>query len=182
MKYRNIIVSICSLGLIVWIEGCTIAKISGRGAQPLLLNNPPTKVEVIQNISLSKMRVFDYTGSFDVSEVLSEYLIGSNADALINLNVTVKITVLDFLLNLVTLNLAYSRTFELQGQAVRAPNGLGYINIPGTRIIKEAHTITELNIENENYYQTLNEATMIVRTPTGFALVLYNPKLINVEE
>lgn len=182
MKHNHLFVPILLTAVLFGLYGCTIAKISGRGALPLLLNNPPQKVEVLQNVSVSKMRVFDYTGAFDVSEVLSELMIGSNADALINLNITVKTTVVDFLVNLITLGLANSRTFEVQGQAVKAPQGLGYLEIPGSEVIQEASTIHELNLVPEDNFILPSTATMIARTPSGFALVHYNPNAITVNE
>jgi hypothetical protein len=164
------------------LSGCTIAKISGRGAQPLLLNNPPKKVEVIQNIRVSKMRVFDYTGTFDVYEALSDEMIASNADAIINLSITIKSTIADFFVNLITLGLANSRTFEIQGQAVKAPQGLSYLEIPGSDVVQEATSIRELNLVQEQSSVLSNTATMIVRTPKGYALVHYNPNSVTVNE
>lgn len=114
--------------------------------------------------------------------VLSELMIGSNADAIINLNITVKTTVVDFLVNLITLGLANSRTFEVEGQAVRAPQGLGYLEIPGSEVVKEASTIKELNLEPEENFILSSTATMIARTPSGFALVHYNPDAIAVND
>lgn len=182
MQRSHLFVPILTLAVLVGLAGCTIAKISGRGAVPLIFNNPQKKVEVVQNVSVSKMRVFDYTGAFDVSEVLSEVMIGSNADAIINLNVTIKTTVVDFLVNLITLGIANSRTFEVQGQAVKAPQGLGYLEIPGSEVVKEASTIEELNLRPENDFYTIGTATMIARVASGFALVRYNPNLVSVEE
>lgn len=69
MQLTTRFILVLFLGVLVGVSGCTIAKISGRGAQPLLLNNPQKKVEVLQRVNVSKMRVFDYTGAFDVSEV-----------------------------------------------------------------------------------------------------------------
>lgn len=124
--------------LLFLANGCTIAKISGRGAIPLILNNPPKKVEVIENVKISKMRTFDYTGAFDVSEILSEIMVKSSADAVINLTVTVKQGVPDFFVNLITLGLARATTFEVQGQAVKAPDGIGDLIMPGARTVAEA--------------------------------------------
>lgn len=164
----------------ILVEGCVLAKISGRGAIPLILNNPPKKVEVVQNINFSKMRVFDYTGAFDVSEVLTEAMIGSNADALINLNITVKTTVVDFLVNLITLGLANSHTFEVQGQAVKAPQGLSLLSLPNSEVLREAETIKELNLDQGSHFDLSGETTMIARTPSGFALLRYNPNSVAI--
>lgn len=153
------------------LGGCTIAKISGRGAQPLLLNNPPVKVEVVQNIKVSKMILFDYTGAFDVSEVLSEILIGSNADAIINLNITLKTTVLDFIVNLVTLGLANARTFEVRGQAIKFKEKWGYLNNSNFKVVKESKFLREIT---DAYLTSIDPSTFIVKTKTGFALLKYN--------
>jgi hypothetical protein len=161
-------------------EGCVLAKISGRGPLPLMLNNPPAKVEVIQNLSFSKMRVFDYTGAFDVSEVLSEMMVGANASAIINLNIVVKTTVLDYLLNLITLGLAQSRTFEVQGQVVKAPQGLGMLDNSNFHLLKEAGSIGELGLNGQCPTALGGNAIMLARTESGFALIQYNPNAITV--
>jgi hypothetical protein len=124
--------------------GCTLAKISGKGAIPIMLNQPQVKVEVIQQFKTSKMRAFDYTGAFDVSEVLAEHLIGSNADALMNVTITVKTTALDFLVNLATLGIAQSRTFEVSGQVVRAPQGLSATDFPEADVLVTAADLDQL--------------------------------------
>lgn len=126
---------------LVTLFGCTVAKISGKGPVPIILNQPQAKVEVIQNLDVSKMRAFDYTGSYDVSEIISENLFGSDADAIINCRVVIKITPGDYLLNLVTLGLAQSRTVHIKGQVVRAPDGLG-------SLLEGADVLTMADLEN----------------------------------
>lgn len=132
------------VGTALFLGGCTMAKISGRGALPLLLNQPEAKVEVIQELKRSKHIMFDYTAAFDVSEVLSEILIGSNADAIINITITVKSTPLDWIVNLFTLGLAQSKTFEISGQAIKAPEGLGSLRLPGSEMLAEARELSDL--------------------------------------
>ena len=107
--------------------GCTIAKISGSGEVPLILNQPQAKVTTIEKFEHSKHIAFDYTSAFDVSEVLDEVMINTNADAIINIKITLKETVGDFFLDLITLGLAQSRHFIVSGTAIKAPEGLSFL-------------------------------------------------------
>jgi hypothetical protein len=119
------LVSVVLVAMAVTAGGCTIAKISGRGSIPLLLNQPSAKVEVVKAIKVSQMRVFDYTESYDASEMLSEVFTETQADAIINVVFTVKTTPGDFFLNILTLGIANAKTIEITGQAVKTPEGLG---------------------------------------------------------
>ena len=47
----------------------------------MMLNNPTQRVELIEHFSTSKQIMFDYTGAFDVSQVLATVIQGKNADA-----------------------------------------------------------------------------------------------------
>jgi len=106
------------LGLII-LSGCAIAKISGRGVKPIILNMPEQKVRVIEHIEFSEMITFDYTNSFDVSEVLKDKLAKSDADAVVNTTITVTRTFGGFLLNLITLFLANATTMEVTADLVK---------------------------------------------------------------
>ena len=118
--------------LLSFVFGCTTAKISGTGEVPLILNQPQAKIETIQKFEHSKMIVFDYTAAFDVSEVINEILIGTDADAIINLRITVKTNLADFAVNFLTLGLAQSKHFVVSGTAIRAPEGLSAL--PGEQV------------------------------------------------
>jgi len=149
----------------VFVGGCTTAKISGKGAIPLLLNQPPTKVQVVQQVKLSKMVAFDYTSAFDVSEVLSEYLIGTEADAIMNLYITVRVEPLDWLINLFTLGLAQAKHFQLTGQVIKAPEGLGSIEIPDSKTLASSSNLADLVLLMSEGTDVDGSSNMIVRIP-----------------
>jgi hypothetical protein len=151
------------------LSGCTLAKISGRGNIPILLNNPPARVTVVKHVETSKMVNFDYTGAFDVSEVMGDMLANGNADAITNVTIVVKSTGANFLLNLVTLGIANSKTFEIAGDLVKAPRGLGLLDLPGTEVLARAERIEDLKVTDD----TLTSDTMIARVPSGYALIRF---------
>jgi hypothetical protein len=157
------------------LGGCTLAKLSGRGVVPMLLNNPRAKVEVIKQVQDSKMIVFDYTGAFDASEILSKHLADSQADAIVNVTITIKSTVGDFFLNLITLGLANSKTIEVTGDLVRAPQGLGSILPSGAEIVAEAEYLEDLapSILQESY--RFGYAGVVAKSSNGYALIRYIP-------
>ncbi len=95
--------------LVIVFQSCTVAKISGRGPVPLLLNQPTEKMQIVEHIKIKKNIHFDYTSSFDISELLSQEIIYKKPDAVTNTTITIKQGADNFLLNLITLNLAYSR-------------------------------------------------------------------------
>ena len=98
IKKRSLIPVDLSFIGIVLIAGCTIAKVSGRGSIPMLLNNPAERVTVIEHFKISKMITFDYTASFDVSEIIADKLGRSTeADAVTNISINVKQDVGTFL-------------------------------------------------------------------------------------
>jgi len=179
MNLQKKIIVVGLIWVMAIIGGCTMAKISGRGPIPLILNQPQARVEVIKQIKYSKHIMFDYTKAFDVSEVLSDILAGTDADAIINLTVTVKSTPVDFLMNFITLGIAQSTTFEISGQAVKVPSGLGSISIPGSQTLAESENLADLLplvVQNSQYE---NSSTMIVRihrgeNETSYKLIKYN--------
>ena len=124
--------------------GCTVAKLSGRGVAPILLNNPQARVQLIKPVQASKHIMFDYTAAFDASEILSSVFAETKADAIINVTFTVTTTPVDFLINLLTLGIAAAKTMEISGDAVRAPRGLGSIDSPGARILGESKNLDSL--------------------------------------
>lgn len=135
IKMFHVVVSVLIL-ISILTSGCTIAKISGRGSIPLLLNQPQEKVKVIKTLEATKSMAFDYTGAFDASEALREFFEETEADAVINVVVVLKTTVKDFFLNMVTLGIANARTFVITGQAVKlTQRGLSLINSPGSELI-----------------------------------------------
>lgn len=99
-------------------SACTSAKISGRGAYPILLNSPNQKVVLVKHIEKSKMIVFDYTNAFDVSEVLGDTFEKYNADAIANVTITIKSNIGTFFVNLFTLCIADAKSVHISGDLV----------------------------------------------------------------
>lgn len=107
------------LPFLISITGCTTAKISGRGTQPLVLNQLNEETESVGRIDKKEMKTFDYTGAIDVSEIIGGKLSQSNADALTNTTVTMGSSPGTFFLNLVTLGIANAYTATVEGDLVR---------------------------------------------------------------
>jgi len=143
MKRISLLITMSIMAAIAF-GGCTIAKISGRGPVPLILNQPQARVEVIEEVRESKQVLFDYTGAFDVSEVLSQHFKKYKADAIINVSVIIQITPGDYFINLFTLGIAQAKTFEVSGQLVRAPKGLSSLSIPGSQILAESKDLKDI--------------------------------------
>ena len=133
MKFSAIVVA----GVL--FMGCTMAKISGRGPNPLILNNPTQKTQVIDHFTLSKRITFDYTSSFDVSDLVGDEMrLHPGGDAVTNLVITVRSDVGDFFINLFTLGLAASKTFQVEGDLVKIGSGTGQLVREGMVLGKAA--------------------------------------------
>jgi hypothetical protein len=139
-----------------------------------LLNNPPAKVEVIKHIKESKVIAFDYTSSFDVSEILAKQFEATKADAIVNVTVSLKVNVLSYLLNVVTLGLANAKVFEVEGDLVKAPRGLGLLYDQSSENIIYAETIQELMKKVSASDLLSASPKMIIKTENGFALIINN--------
>lgn len=116
---KKIVASLLVLPFLISISGCTTAKISGRGTQPLVLNQLNEETESVGTIDRKEMKTFDYTGAIDVSEIIGGQLSQSNADALTNTTVTMGSSPGTFFLNLITLGIANAYTATVQGDLVR---------------------------------------------------------------
>lgn len=173
MKSQSIIL-IVLLGLIA--EACTIAKFSGRGPVPILLNNPRAKVELIKHIRDSKLVMFDYSGAYDISEILSKHFEETKADAIVNVTFAIKSDVSSFFVNLITLGLANARVIEVEGDLVKAPQGLGLYGIQDSETIASAPSIQELMSKVSHSMFLDSSSQMIVRSKNGFIFVRYNQK------
>lgn len=165
------------------LGGCTMYKISGRGTLPIMLNSPQAKVDVIKHIDVSKMIAFDYTNSFDVSEVLGQAIDRSKADAIVNVTIEAGGDVGTFFVNLFTLGIANAHTITVEGDLVKAPNGLGFLSIPGSQVVAEAPTLRDLKMKVQETNALVSGAsTMIERTLWGFALVRYNSNRLEISK
>jgi len=177
MKHLGKVLRISLISLFVFTVGCTnvMFKISGRGALPILLNNPPAKVEVIRHISISKIRKFDRTGAIDVSEILQDYFARTDADALINTTITVKNDFATNCLNIVTFGMANASRIVIDGDLVKAPNGLGLLDLPGAKIMLCSKNLGEL-MERAADSGLLNTSAnqMIVKNKGKFLLIRFN--------
>lgn len=170
IRERKTFLTIVILAAFVFIiGGCTIAKISGRGPVPILLNNPRARVTVIEHFKESKMVVFDYTGSFDVSQVLGDVFTRTNADAVVNVVVNIKKTVGSWFVNLITLGIANAKTIQVEGDAVRAPEGLGLLESKG-RVMAEAGSIDSIS---PSIIQKAGGACSVIRTVGEDGKIVY---------
>ena len=156
--------------LTVFMSGCTIAKISGKGSMPLLLNNPPEKVKVVSHFSESKMITFDYTSSFDVYEIIADRLANSNADMAINLTITIKSDVGTFFVNLFTLGLANARTVQVEGDFVKRVGGMGAL-LKGHEVLGVAQSAKELKDVVKNLAANGQRIRSIVRQDGKFLVL-----------
>ena len=157
--------SVALVLLMAMVSGCTVAKISGRGAIPMMLNSPPQRVEVIERFKVSKMVMFDYTSSFDVSEILAAKLQESDADAITNLVVEVKSNFSSFLLNACTLGIANAQVFLAEGELVKIEGGMSSL-LDSYEVVATFDNLDQSNLES-----TAAEHTSLVRLDEGFALV-----------
>lgn len=103
----TLIIFICTCG--IFMQSCTVAKISGKGAVPVLLNQTSDQMQLMEHLTIKKNSNFDYTSSFDVSEVIATKVAEKKPDAVINTTVTIKTGIDNFFINLFTLGLARSR-------------------------------------------------------------------------
>lgn len=155
--------------LTLTLGACTGAKISGSGSSPIIMNQPGAQVDVVERVTESKRKVFDFTGAIDISEVVGETLVGSDADALINTQIAIKSTVPDFFINLFTLGIANAYTVEVTGELVRAPEGLSTLIEEGT-VLGRAPTLDDLTLDAEAVGAAGRDA-VLVRHDGAYLLV-----------
>ncbi len=151
-------------------EACTVAKLSGKGTVPIIMNQPQAKVTEVQKIEKSKQILFDYTGALDVSEVLNDAMVDKNIDAIINITVTIKNTPADFLLNLVTLGFANAKTFVVSGDAIRAPEGLSKIMGKDLEKVGDYKSIKDIKLPQG----TIDGKTLVVKNKNGYSVYNYD--------
>lgn len=114
MSARRILAAAVMVFSLVVSSGCTLVRIyatSGNGVhltQAKSVSGQPFKIQ--QRV------VFDYTSVVDVQELIREKF-GSGHEFQ-NVSVKVKSDFVDFLLNLVTLGIAASKTLEISGDKI----------------------------------------------------------------
>ena len=152
------------------ISGCTYAKISGRGSIPLLLNNPPQKTSLVEHFAESKRRNFDWTGAFDVAEILGNAMKKHPAaDAVTNVSITVGADFGSFVINLFTIGLANSLIFTVEGDLVKLGSSLGSLPAGSRLDLADSTGILKANIRE--FMGDPSASPLIVRTPNGLAIL-----------
>ena len=106
------------------IQSCTIAKISGKGAVPVVMNQPSEKMELLEHVTIKKNSNFDFTNSFDVSEILSKKVAEKKPDAVINTTVILKSSIDNFFLNLVTFGFANSKKVVIDADFMKEKSSI----------------------------------------------------------
>lgn len=143
-----------------------IVRLHGRGTVPILLNNPTQKVELIKHVTVGKMSSFDNTATYDVSELLAKQVQQSDAEAVINLAVTVKKSFGTFFLNLFTLGIANAKVLSVSADLVKLEGGLSGLLDGGYEVVSTVDTLDQLALSRAAAGQT-----SLVRLGEGFALV-----------
>lgn len=115
---------ICLFIVIITLSACSIAKISGSGPKPIILNQINENIEVIEEFKESSFIAFDYSNRYDVYDVIADKLSKKNVDAIINVRINIKHNFISFLVNLITLTTAQAHVIEVQGILIK------YLNKP----------------------------------------------------
>ena len=116
---KKSILFLCASMLLVSLTGCTVAKVNSKGSIPVIMNQPAEKVTVIKTFKEKKKRVFDWTRSYELTELTGKVAKETNADALTNVDFKIKHGFSDYLINVFPLGLAQSTTLEITGDAVK---------------------------------------------------------------
>ncbi len=109
-----------ALGLMVQVQGCTVAKISGAGPRPIMLNNPPQGVafDVIKHFKVQKGITFDLTSSFEIDGIVADLLQETKGDAIINVRLNVVQTPGDFCMTMVC-PFSNAKHIEVEGDVIK---------------------------------------------------------------
>jgi len=106
---------LCLLVLSMSLSGCTIARFYSTSGNTVAMTS--LKQEPGETVTATKRIIFDYTAAIDLQEVLREK-VGSGV-TVHNVSMKLKLTPVDFLLNLITLGFGNSKTFEITGDVVK---------------------------------------------------------------
>jgi len=154
------------------VTSCTLAKIYSRGATPIMLNNPPQKVEVIKHFSVSKGITFDFTSAFDASEMIAEVLQETRCDAIINVGLEVKTTVGDFFLNMITLGIAQAKHLVVTGDAIRYSQELS-LDDENIEILADSDNLESLTSMLMNMSKKDQSRHSLVKFDNGYRLIRF---------
>jgi hypothetical protein len=111
------------IATILVFSSCTVAKIGGKGAVPVLLNQPENQMQLIEHVTIKKNRNFDFTSSYDVSEIMSKVIAEKQPDAVINTQITLKHGIDNYFINLFTLGIANSTKIIIDADMMKAKKG-----------------------------------------------------------
>ncbi|MGZ5245045.1 MAG: hypothetical protein ACXWDO_07940 [Bacteroidia bacterium] len=104
----------------LFMQSCTIAKISSKGSVPILLNQPAgDELELAEHVVAEKMIKFDYTASYDAYDVLSAEIASKKPDAVANVTITLKSTVKSYLLNTITCGFAAAKVMQVEADFMK---------------------------------------------------------------
>ena len=111
------------IATILVFSSCTVAKIGGKGAVPVLLNQPENQMQLIEHVTIKKNRNFDFTSSYDVSEIMSKVIAEKQPDAVINTQITLKQGIDNYFINIFTLGIANSTKIIIYADMMKAKKG-----------------------------------------------------------
>ncbi len=108
-----------ALFAVAMLSSCTIAKIGGRGAVPISLNQPAQSMDLAEHVTLKKNCNFDWTNTYDVSEYLSKEVAAKRPDAVANTTIVIKTGIDNYFINLFTLGLAQSKKVVIEADFMK---------------------------------------------------------------
>jgi len=111
------------------LSACTSSKVVADGGKPILLNQTD-QAELIRNVEVSQFRAFNYKGTIDVSELVGDRLVTSEANAMTNTTIELQGGVDTFFVNVFTLGIANARTIVVRGNLVRSNALMGTVEPP----------------------------------------------------
>ena len=104
---------------VLFLASCTVAKIGGRGAVPILLNQSSESMQLIEHVKVAKTIAWDYTGSYEVSTVLADEIAKKKPDAVINTSIAIKVTPGNYFYTFFTCGLANAKTVEIEADFMK---------------------------------------------------------------
>ena len=105
--------------MLILLSGCTYSKIYSSGNEPVYLNAPETKYEMIKHFKEEESICLDYSGAYDISPVMRKILDENKGDAIINANWKIKESAKNIAVNIATLGIANCRTVVVEGDVIK---------------------------------------------------------------
>ncbi|MEY3312209.1 MAG: hypothetical protein RL348_1552 [Bacteroidota bacterium] len=119
-KYLSSIMLLSACAVLCLLNSCTLAKIGGRGAVPIVLNQTNEKMKLVEHVTIKQNTFFDFSNSFDISSVIADKIVEKQPDAVINTSITIESGIDNFFINLFTLGLANSRKIVVDADFVKS--------------------------------------------------------------